>query len=108
MEDTRFCQNCGAVLEPIQQSIQPPKDRGRTVLLAALPGTLVMGLGQLYTHRIKRGLMFMILGLTVEILFFISFFGAFFSLSPILTLVFGVIWLGLWVFQIRDADSLAK
>lgn len=67
-----------------------------------------MGFGHFYVLRFKRGLLFMILGLVVEILFFVAFFGAFFSESPILTIVFGLIWLGLWAWQVKDSASLVK
>ena len=78
------------------------------MMLAALPGAFLMGFGHFYALRIKRGLFFMLAGLTAEMLFFVAFFGAFFSASLILTIMFGIIWLALWVWQIRDSDALVK
>jgi hypothetical protein len=107
-KDMRFCRNCGAVLETVRPTVLALKNRNTAVMLAALAGVLLMGLGHFYALRIKRGLLFMLLGLIIEILFFVAFFGAFFGESSILAMLFGFIWVGLWAMQIRDSASLVK
>ncbi len=107
--ETSFCANCGGALRPDpSEGLPTKKDPRSTILFAALLGFFVMGCGHFGLKRVGRGLAFLIVGLVTMIMFFISYFGAFFEESPMLTILFGGIWLILWILQIVDATYLMR
>lgn len=106
----KFCQTCGAVLQltvPKVDALSFKKEK-TAVLLAALPGVLLMGIGHFYLVRVARGLMFLGVGIVTGILFFVAVFGAFFSASFLVAAVVGSVRLILWIWQVIDARRLTK
>jgi len=104
----RFCQVCGAVVQETAKANPPGKNPGTAVLVAALVGLLFMGAGHFYVQRFVRGIAILIAGIATGIVFFVAVFGGFFAASFLIALSFGLIRIGLWLWQIRDAHKLAK
>lgn len=106
----KFCQTCGAVLPLTGPKVDalPFKKEKTAILLAALPGVLVMGIGHFYLVRVARGLMFLVASIATGILFFVAVFGAFFSASFLVAAVVGSLRLILWIWQVIDARSLTN
>jgi hypothetical protein len=105
----RFCQNCGALLEPpAPVGPLPFKNEATAIFVAALPGVILMGLGHLYLIRFRRGFLIMITGIMTGIVFILAGFSAFYEYSfPVAALV-GSSRIALWAWQIIDARKLAK
>jgi len=106
----KFCQTCGAVLQLTAPKVDALsfKNEKTAVLLAALPGLLLMGVGHFYLVRVARGLMFLVVGIVTGVFFFVAVFGAFFSASFLVAAVAGSVRLILWIWQVIDARRLTK
>jgi TM2 domain-containing membrane protein YozV len=78
------------------------------VLLAALPGVLLMGFGHFYLVRVARGFVILAASVVTGILFFVAVFGAFFSASFQVAALVGSVRLVLWIWQVVDARKLTK
>jgi TM2 domain-containing membrane protein YozV len=102
-EGTRVCVNCGADLEAapvaaLAVSALHKDVRVASYLLAGLVGIFIFGAGHFYLRKIRRGVVFLVLGIVVKT-------------ALLLPLAFGlvaIVNLGLWIAQIYDAHALAK
>jgi TM2 domain-containing membrane protein YozV len=106
----RFCQNCGAVVQVTapKVAVLPFKIERTAILLAALPGVLIMGVGHFYLARIARGLIILGASIVTGMVFFVAVFGGFFSSSLLVAALVGSVRLALWIWQIVDARKLTK
>jgi TM2 domain-containing membrane protein YozV len=118
-EGAKFCQKCGTSLtaQPTVTYVAaaPRKDAGVTALIAGLVGIFLFGIGHFYVGKIGRGILFLVVGVVVKIVFAGTY------LIGMLQLVFGtsgwgfgafvligLLNLGLWIWQIYDAYALAN
>jgi TM2 domain-containing membrane protein YozV len=102
----RICGNCGAALDSIilRPALLPLKKSSVSLLLAGLVGVLFMGIGHVYLGRMGRGIVILFSGVVTGVLFYSAMVTAFFSIG----IVFGVVRLFLWIWQIFDAYKLTK
>ena len=109
-QNIRFCQNCGAVMEASAEPTQlfPYKSERKAITLAAIVGVFLMGFGQLYLTRFKRGILILIAGIVTGIIFFVAVFGGFFGVSFPIAATIGSTRLCLWMWQIYDAHKLTN
>jgi TM2 domain-containing membrane protein YozV len=87
------------------------KNPGIAALLAAILGIWgLMGIGHIYVGKIAKGVVFLIVGIILAGLVWVSFALGFLTLGFgfIFTLIFAVILVILWIYQIVDAYNLAK
>jgi TM2 domain-containing membrane protein YozV len=103
---TRICGNCGAVLDAaiLPPALLPLKKARVSLLLAGFLGVFFMGIGHVYLRRMGRGIVILFSGVLTGVLFYSSMVTAFFSIG----IVFGVVRLFLWIWQIYDAHKLTK
>ncbi len=110
-EADKFCKACGAGLGTPSAPTAAPitakqKDRGVTLLLAILVGLIgFYGIGHVYLGRITRGVAILITDFVFTIIVIVSLVT--FVLWP-LAVVFGLASLGLFVWQVIDANSLVN
>ena len=117
MDDPQeFCDRCGTRAGQRMYGAPPPQQmiyiREKSAGIATLLSFLWAGLGQLYAGRIGRGLALMLA------YFFMIFVGGFFVLTGLLfvgldgavgvAVLFVVLHLALWAWNIFDAYSLAN
>lgn len=105
-EGDDFCRACGAKLSTKVARVTPakPKDRGVTLLLAILIGLIgFYGMGHVYLGRVGRGIAFLIADWVVGAIGIFCMF-VFWPLAAIFFLGS----LGLFLWQIFDADALVK
>lgn len=105
-EGARICGNCGAALDVLilPDALLPLKKASVSLLLAGFVGVLFMGIGHVYLGRMGRGIVILFSGVVTGVLFYGAMVTAFFSIG----IIFGVIRLFLWIWQIYDAHKLTK
>jgi TM2 domain-containing membrane protein YozV len=105
----RFCQSCGALLEPAPAAATLPfKNEATAIFAAALPGVILMGIGQMYLAKFKRGFLIMFTGIATGIVFILAGFSAFYNYSFPVAASVGSFRIALWGWQIIDARKLAR
>lgn len=105
-EGAQLCPNCGTALD---SAISPSvalqlKKASVSVLLAGLIGVVFMGVGHIYLGRMGRGIVILFSGILTGILFYAAMVTAFFSIG----ILFGIVRLSLWIWQIHDAHKLTR
>jgi TM2 domain-containing membrane protein YozV len=105
-EGVRNCVNCGATLQaPIPSSVLLLRKKvSTTLLLAGLVGIVFMGVGHFYLGRMGRGTVILFAGIFTGVLYYAAMITAFFTIG----LMFGIVRVLLWVWQIYDAHKLTQ
>jgi TM2 domain-containing membrane protein YozV len=120
-EGAKFCPNCGANLQaPVAPTAQtsaaaPRKDSGVAALLAGLAGLVLFGIGHFYVGKIGRGVVLLVVGIVLKLAIPLLWFGSAMELTftqagPAtgLLILFALLNLITWIWQIYDAYRLAK
>jgi len=127
-QDTRFCPHCGTeqisyVTPPPSQAGLETKNTGLTALIALILGIFgIWGAGHIYVGKLTRGIVLIILGILIEwVLGFVLIFGALSMGAHWLweprgavgaligaVILWLVITIGIFIWQIYDAYNLAK
>lgn len=103
--------------------VVPHKSPGTAALIAFIGAIFgLLGIGQIYVGRIGRGIAILLSGFVLHALIWITFFGtflggafagarnslAFLYIGRSVAVAFVFIYVGLWIWQILDARSVAK
>ena len=126
--DARFCPHCGydqTALPAVPMVGLETKNTGLAAVLALIAGLFgFWGVGHIYVGKIGRGLALLVLGIIIGWVFgFLTLFGVIFGATfrypgyrygglIVVGIVGGIIWflivLAIFIWQIYDAYSLAK
>jgi hypothetical protein len=120
--EAAFCPSCGynlksaALVPPPAASAAKPstplkhKSPGIAAVLALVPGLFgLMGIGHIYVGRVKRGISLLVVGIILAALSYGSILLGLVAYElGVAAIVFGIILLILWIWQILNAYSLAK
>jgi len=85
--------------------------RTKSTGIAAILSLIIMGLGQIYVGKLKRGLALLFLGIILGVVNVVLFFGLFVVVGPAalaVPVILGIVSLIIWIWQIFDAYKLAK
>jgi TM2 domain-containing membrane protein YozV len=119
--DAAFCPSCGYNLKQVPPTKWTPsvplerKSPGTAAVLALILGFIgLLGIGHIYVGRLVRGIVVLIVGIISLLLTFLGLIastevGFALEMEGLRILgLFGILYLGLWIWQIFDAYDLAK
>jgi TM2 domain-containing membrane protein YozV len=107
LNNAKYCTACGSPqgINNNSSVIIQAKSRRKVVLLSLIVGFLGFeGIGHLYIGKTHRGITLLLIGWGISISYALF---SFMSL-PMAEIIIGMSFLGFWIWQVYDANKLAK